>query len=336
MRAMILKSPAPIESRPLALADVPAPAPADGEVLVRVHVCGVCRTDLHTVEGDIALRRRPVIPGHQAVGTVEACGRGVEGVEIGRRVGVAWLHDTCGRCGFCAGGRENLCRDARFTGLDFDGGYAEYATARADYVYGLPEGFLTDEQAAPLLCAGIIGYRALRRSGLAPGGRLGIYGFGASAHVTIQVAKFRGCQIYVCTRGETHRQLARDLGADWVGDEAEPPPAALDAAILFAPAGNLVPPALKALREGGTLALAGIHLSDIPAMSYQEHLFHERTLTSVTANTRQDGRELLALAARIPIRTEVAIFPLEQANEALQNVKDSTMRGAGVLRIAEQ
>jgi len=342
MRAIILASQAPIESRPLAMADVATPTPAEGEVLIRVHVCGVCRTDLHTVEGDLALHRRPIIPGHQIVGTVEACGPGVRGIEIGRRVGAAWLHDTCGQCGSCAGGRENLCRKARFTGLDFDGGYAEFATARADYIYALPDG-CPDEQAAPLLCAGIIGYRALKRSGISParpgsrksGGRLGLYGFGASAHVTIQVAKFWGCKVYVSSRGEAHRQLARDLGADWVGDEAARPPEPLDAAILFAPAGELVLPAMEALDDGGTLAVAGIHLSDIPAMNYQRHLFRERTLTSVTANTREDGRELLALAAQIPIRTQVSIFPLDQANEALLAVKQSTMRGAGVLRIGE-
>jgi alcohol dehydrogenase, propanol-preferring len=332
MRAMILKSQAPIEQRPLVAADVARPEPGDGEVLIRVRACGVCRTDLHTVEGDLPLHRSPVIPGHQVVGTVESCGRGVSGVEVGRRVGVAWLHDTCGRCGCCTTGRENLCRDARFTGLDFDGGYAEFTTARADFVYALPDAF-PDEQAAPLLCSGIIGYRALRRSGVRPGGRLGIYGFGASAHVTIQVARFWGCSVYVSTRGEVHRQLARDLGAAWVGDESAQPPVRLDGAILFAPAGNLVLPAMEALEDGAALAVAGIYLSDIPAMNYEKHLFRERTLTSVTANTRQDGRELLALAAQIPIRTEVSLFPLAQANEALAMVKNSTMRGSGVLKI---
>ncbi len=324
MRAMVLEKPGRAESAPLALREVPRPEAGPGRILVRVSVCGACRTDLHTVEGELHLPRTPIIPGHQVVGTVEACGPGVAGFAPGDRVGVAWLHETCGRCRFCTNGRENLCPDARFTGLHHDGGYAEYLTAAADYVYRIPEGF-ADEQAAPLLCAGIVGYRSLKRSGIRPGGRLGIYGFGASAHVVMQVAQHWGCEVYVCSRGEVHRDLARRLGAAWVGEEADPPPAPLDAAVIFAPAGNLVLPALEALDKGGTLSLAGITLSDIPSLSYERHLFYEKTITSTTANTRQDGRELLDLAARIPIRTEVTVFPLEEANRGAAG--DQELRG---------
>jgi len=333
MRAMVLDAPAPVESEPLALRDVPAPRPAAGEVLVRVAVCGVCHTDLHTVEGDLPLRRRPVIPGHQVVGTVAARGEGVAEPAEGARVGVAWLRETCGRCRFCRQGRENLCPDARFTGLDADGGYAEHVVAPAAFVYAVPAGF-ADEQAAPLLCAGIIGYRALVRSGIRPGGRLGLYGFGASAHVTIQVARHWGCEVCVFSRDPAHLALARDLGAAWTGTAADRPPQPLDAAILFAPAGALVPPALEALDAGGTLALAGIHMSDIPPLAYDRHLYRERTLTSVTAATREDGRALLDLAARIPLRTETQTFPLTEANGVLGMVKRSEVRGAAVLRVA--
>jgi alcohol dehydrogenase, propanol-preferring len=333
MRAMVLDHPAPAESKPLALRDVPKPSPGAGQVLVRVSVCGACHTDLHTVEGELELPRLPVIPGHQVIGTVEACGPGVVDYRPGDRVGVAWLHETCGRCRFCREGRENLCGEARFTGLHVDGGYAEYLTAPADFIYRLPTGF-PDEQAAPLLCAGIVGYRALKRSGIQPGGRLGIYGFGASAHVVMQVARHWGCEVYVCSRGEVHRDLARRMGAAWVGEEAERPPEPLDGAVIFAPAGNLVPPALEGLGKGGTLSLAGITMSDLPAMTYAEHLFNEKTVTSTTANTRQDGHELLELATRIPIRTEVTTYPLEEANRVIEMIKRSQVRGAAVLRVS--
>jgi alcohol dehydrogenase, propanol-preferring len=334
MRAMIFSTPSPAETAPLALREVPRPEAGPGRVLIRVSVCGACHTDLHTVEGDLALPRLPLIPGHQVVGTVEACGSGVTAFAPGDRVGVAWLHETCGHCRFCTTGRENLCGDARFTGLHTDGGFAEYLTAPADYIYRMPEAF-PDEQAAPLLCAGIVGYRSLVRSGIRPGGRLGIYGFGASAHVIMQVARFWGCEVYVCSRGEVHRDLARALGAAWVGGEADRPPVPLDSAVIFAPAGNLVLPALEALDKGGTLSLAGIHMSDVPTMNYARHLFNEKTVTSTTANTRQDGRELLDLAARIPIRSEVTVYPLEEANRALVAIKRSEVRGAAVIRVRE-
>ena len=311
---------------------MPRPEAGPGHVLIRVSVCGACRTDLHTVEGEIALPRLPIVPGHQVVGSVEACGPAAAGFAPGDRVGVAWLRETCGHCRFCTSGRENLCGDARFTGLHYDGGYAEFVSAPAAYIYRIPEGF-ADEQAAPLLCAGIVGYRALKRSGIQPGERLGIYGFGASAHVVMQVARHWGCKVYVCSRGEVHRDLAHSMGAAWVGDEADRPPVPLAAAVIFAPAGNLVLPALEALDKGGCLSLAGITMSDIPTLSYERHLFYEKTITSTTANTREDGRELLALAAEIPIRTEVTAYPLEEANRVLLAIKRSEVRGAAVLRV---
>jgi alcohol dehydrogenase, propanol-preferring len=334
MRAMVLERPAPAETEPLALRDMPRPEAKGCNVLVRVSVCGACRTDLHTVEGELDLPHLPLIPGHQVVGTVEAVGSCAGGLAPGDRVGLAWLGHTCGHCRFCTTGRENLCGSAKFTGLHHDGGYAEFVSASAAYVYRIPDGF-GDEQAAPLLCAGIVGYRALKRSGIRPGGRLGIYGFGASAHVVMQVARHWGCKVYVCSRGAVHRDLARSMGAAWVGEEDERPPIPLDAAIIFAPAGNLVLPALEALDKGGRLSLAGITMSEIPTLSYERHLFHEKTVTSTTANTRQDGRELLALAAEIPIRTEVTTYPLEQANRVLLAIKDSEVRGAAVLRVSE-
>jgi propanol-preferring alcohol dehydrogenase len=332
MRALVLENPSPIEDRPLRLVDLPRPEAGRGQLLVRVHMCGVCHTDLHEAEGDIALPRRPIIPGHQIVGTVEGCGRGVRGFRLGERVGIAWLHQTCGRCGACRRQRENLCAEARFTGLHADGGYAEYTVVPAAFAYRLPERF-PDEQAAPLLCAGIIGFRAFGRSGARPGDRLGLYGFGASAHVTIQVARHRGCEVHVVTRRPEHQEHARRLGAAWVGGAGARPPAPLQAAIVFAPAGKLVPEVLEALAPGGTCALAGIHMTGIPPLDYARHLYLEKTLTSVTAATRRDGRDLLALAAAIPIRTDVETFPLEQANEVLARVKESAIRGAAVLRV---
>jgi alcohol dehydrogenase, propanol-preferring len=321
MRAMTVARPGPMETRPLRLVDLPTPEPGSGELRVRVTLCGVCRTDLHVVEGDLPTRREGVVPGHEIVGRVEAIGTGVTGWSLGERVGVAWLQGTCGACRFCRDGRENLCARGRFTGWEVDGGYAESAVVRADWAYRIPEAF-TDAEAAPLLCAGIIGYRALRVSGVRPGGRLGLYGFGGSAHIAIQIARRRGCEVFVFTRGERHRALARRLGAAWVGETDASPPARLDAAILFAPAGSIVPTALDALDRGGTLAVAGIHLSQIPPLDYDRHLFHEKTLRSVTANTRQDGLDLLREAAEIPIRTHTQSFPLEQANEALLALRD--------------
>lgn len=333
MRALRLGRPAPIETRPLALADRPPPEPGPGELRVRVEVCGVCRTDLHVVEGELAPRHPEVTPGHQVVGRVEKLGPGVAAPAPGARVGIAWLHRACGACRFCARGDENLCLAPCFTGWDVDGGYAELAVVPAAFAYELPEA-LAAEQAAPLLCAGIIGYRAFRRSGARPGARLGLWGFGASAHIAIQVARHAGCEVFVFSRAPLHGDLAAELGAAWVGGSFDAPPVALDAAILFAPAGELVPAALERLDRGGTLAVAGIHLSEIPPLDYQRHLFQERTLTSVTANTRADGRELLRLAAEIPIRTHVRRYPLEAANEALADLKHDRVRGAAVLAVA--
>lgn len=332
MQAMVLDAPADIAQEPLARRDLPRPEPGPRDILLRVSVCGVCRTDLHTVEADFPLPPAPLVPGHQVVGVVEAVGEKVAERAEGDRVGVAWLHSTCGRCRFCTSGRENLCPDARFTGLHADGGYAEFMTVPAAYAYEVPAG-VADEQAAPLLCAGIIGYRALVRSGIRPGGRLGLYGFGASAHVAIQVARHWGCEVSVFTRAEGHKDLARRLGAAWVGEAGETPPHPLDAGVIFAPAGDLVPPALEAVDHGGTVVLAGIHVTDIPAMTYEDHVFHEKVLTSVTAATRADGRAMMRLAAEAGVETEVETFPLAEANRVLQMVKNSEIGGAAVLRV---
>ena len=330
---MRLRAQAPVETRPLTLVEGAAPVPAAGEILVRVEACAVCRTDLHLIEGDLPLRRPGLVPGHQAVGTVAALGAGAERFRVGDRVGIAWLRYSCGRCRFCARSEENLCLEPRFTGWDADGGYAEQAVVPEAFAHALPPGPRARE-IAPLLCAGIIGYRAWKRSRVRPGGRLGLFGFGGSAHIAIQVARHFGCEVFVFSRGGEHRELARELGAAWVGESREPPPRPLDAAILFAPAGELVPPALEALDRGGTLAIAGIHLSEIPALDYARHLFQERAVQSVTANTREDARELLALAAAIPIRTATTPYPLEAANEALADLKHDRVRGAAVLEIA--
>jgi len=332
MNAMVLRQTADAGKSPLELEDLPAPEPGPGDVRVRVRVCGVCRTDLHIIEGDLPPAKRPVIPGHEVVGIVDRVGTGVQVIKEGDRVGIAWLRSTCGDCEFCRDHQENLCLQARFTGYHADGGYAEYAVAPAAFVYPIP-GVFTDEEAAPLLCAGIIGYRALRLSGVKPGQRLGLYGFGASAHITIQVARHWGCEVFVCSLREEHRALARELGARWVGGAAELPPEPLHGAIMFAPAGELVPPALRALRRGGTLAIAGIHLSPIPAIDYDHDLFGERVIRSVTANTKQDGLDLLRDAAAIPIRPHTQRFGLEDANAALQALKAGTIRGAGVLKV---
>lgn len=333
MRACQVVSQAPIETRPLELNEVPIPEPLPDEVLIRVHVCGICRTDLHVIEGDLPQKKKPVIPGHQVVGTVERRGSLATLHKPGDRVGVAWLHRTDGQCEFCRSGRENLCINALFTGWTVDGGYAEYIVAPQHFVYPIPEGF-RDEQAAPLLCAGIIGYRCLRVSGIVAGGRLGLYGFGAAAHVAIQVARHWGAEVYVCTRDERHQRLAGELGAVWVGGTIADPPEALDASIIFAPAGEIVPAALKALKAGGTLVLGGIHMSAIPPLDY-DLLWHERVVRSVANNTREDGLEFLREAAEIPIETSVQVFPLEQANDALNALKNDAIRGAGVLRVAE-
>jgi propanol-preferring alcohol dehydrogenase len=285
------------------------------------------------IEGDLPPHRRPVIPGHQVVGTIDRLGDGCQLLHLGQRIGIAWLRETDGTCKFCRDGRENLCPSARFTGYDADGGYAEYAVVREDFAYPIPDGF-SDVEAAPLLCAGIIGYRSLRRADPRPGCRLALYGFGSSAHLILQIARHRGYEIYVATRGEEHRQLARDLGAAWVGEKPSDLPTPVDSAIIFAPAGPLVPAALERLDRGGTLALAGIYMSEIPPLDYERHLFYERNVHSVTCNTRTDGHELLAEAAHMHLRPTTTTYPLEEANRALQDLKADRIQGTGVLRIS--
>ena len=328
---MVLESPRPAEQSPLEPRDLPVPVPAAGQVRVRIRCCGLCHTDLHTVEGDLGLHKRPVIPGHQIVGVVDALGSGATAFREGDRVGIPWLSSTCGRCFYCRHNLENLCEFARFTGWDVDGGYAEATVVGQDFAYPVPSAF-DDEHAAPLLCAGIIGYRSLRLSNAKPGERLGLYGFGASAHIVIQLARYLGCEVLVFTRSPEHRRLATELGASWTGASRDTPPQPLDSAIIFAPLGALVPDALRALRKGGTLALAGITMSELPAMDYSL-LYGERVERSVANSTRQDARELLDLAAQVPVRTEVQSYPLEDANRALQDLKASRIRGAGVLRV---
>lgn len=329
MKAMVLKEPRPVEQDPLEPVEVPLPEPGPDDVRLRIHACGVCHTDLHTVEGELALPRLPVVPGHQIVGSVESMGENVTRFCLGDRVGVTWLYSSCGVCDFCQRGLENLCDSARFTGLHADGGYAEYTVVPAAFAYPLPADF-PDAQAAPLLCAGVIGYRSLRLCEVQPGQRLGLYGFGASAHVTIQVARHWGCEVYVFTRSEDHRQHARDLGAVWVGGARDDPPAEMDSSITFAPAGWIVPEALRVLRKGGTLAINAIHMSPIPEMDYSL-IYGERTVRSVANLTRQDAEELLQLAAEIPIHTDVELYPLEEANRVLQRLKRAEVRGAAVL-----
>jgi len=334
MKACVLHQAAPIAQRPLVWGDVPTPVPGPGELLIRVHACGVCRTDLHVVEGELSGGRLPIIPGHQIVGTVQQVGPDVAGLSAGARVGVAWLGGTCGSCRYCRRGSENLCEKAVFTGYTRDGGYAEYAVALADFVYPLPEA-ISDEQAAPLLCAGIIGYRCLRQCGIDnwPDARLGLYGFGAAGHIAIQIARSRGAKVYVCTRDrERHQKLAEELGAVWVGGVEDRPPKMLDAAIIFAPAGEIVPLALQALDRGGRLVLGGIHMSPIPELRYED-LYWERLIRTVANNTRADGREFLAEAASVGVRTYVRTFPLAEANEALIALKHDAIRGAGVLLV---
>jgi alcohol dehydrogenase, propanol-preferring len=327
---MVLTRPAPVETAPLELRDVPVPDPAAHEIRVRVEACGVCRTDLHVVEAELPPLCEHIVPGHQVVGLVDACGTSVTRFTVGDRAGIAWLRSTCGVCRYCRAGNENLCPQARFTGYHEHGGYAEYAVVREEFAYAVPPA-LGAAEATPLLCAGIIGYRALRRAEMRPGCRLGMYGFGSSAHIAIQVARHLGCTVYVMTRDEKHQALARALGAAWAGPADAQPPERLDSAVLFAPVGHLVLPALEALDYGGTLAIAGIYLSDIPALNYERHLFHEKSVRSVTANTRADGEELLRIAAEIPIRPQTTSFPLEDANRALQQLKRDGLQGSGVL-----
>lgn len=332
MRAWILDQQRPAADGPLRFVEHPDPDPGPGEVRVQVHTCGVCRTDLHVAEGDLAVHRPHVVPGHEVVGVVDRLGSGVEGLRLGARVGIAWLRSTCGHCRFCRSGRENLCLTPRFTGWDDDGGYAEHAVVPQAWAHRLPDG-LDDEHAAPLLCAGIIGYRALERAAVPAGGRLGLYGFGASAHLTAQLALHRGATVHVLTRGEHARRLALELGAASAGAAADAPPEPLDAAILFAPAGELVLPALEALDRGGTLAIAGIHLSDVPTLDYQRHLFQERQVRSVTANTRADAAAFLLEAVEADLQVTTTPYPFEQADQALADLAADRVHGAAVLRV---
>ncbi len=324
--------PGPIDSRPLRRRRRPIPEPGPQEVRVAVRCCGVCRTDLHLAEGDLAPRRPGVVPGHEVVGTVEALGPGCRTLAVGDRVGIAWLGRTCGRCRFCRTGRENLCRSPQFTGWDVDGGYAPTAVVHEDYAYRIPDD-LDDVRAAPLLCAGIIGYRALRRTNCPPGGRLGIWGFGASAHLTAQLALGEQMTVHVRTRSSAAQELARQLGASSVGSSDDPVPEPLDGAILFAPSGDLVPVALSALDRGGILAVAGIYLTPVPALDYARHLFEERELRSVTANTRRDGRELLERAVALGIEVTVAPYPMAEADRALADLAHGRVTGAAVLTV---
>lgn len=331
MRAWRVRRPGPMHEHPLEFdARAAVPVPSAGELLVAVRACGVCRTDLHVAEGDLAVHRRGVTPGHEVVGEVVAMGAGAAGFAVGDRVGIAWLRHTCGQCSYCLRGEENLCPDSRYTGWDADGGYAEFAIVPADFAHRLPAGY-TDSELAPLLCAGIIGYRSLLRAQLPPGGRLGLYGFGGSAHITAQVALAQGAEVHVMTRGAEARELAMALGAASAQGAADPPPVPLDAAILFAPVGDLVLPALEALDRGGTLAIAGIHLSDIPPLNYQRHLFQEREIRSVTSNTRADAREFLDFAGRHRIEVTTPEYPLNEAERALTDLADGSIAGAAVL-----
>ncbi|MCL2586474.1 MAG: zinc-binding alcohol dehydrogenase family protein [Streptosporangiales bacterium] len=339
MRSWHVDEPGPVEAgRPLVRRDTPVPEPGPGELLLRVRACGVCRTDLHVTEGDLPVHRPGVTPGHEVVGEVVALGSGsgtaaagfAAGFATGDRAGAAWLRSTDGTCVYCRRGAENLCPGSRYTGWDSDGGYAEYLTVPAAFAHRLPDRY-SDAELAPLLCAGIIGYRALKRAELPEGGRLGIYGFGGSAHLAAQVALARGAELYVMTRGAKSRELARSLGAAYVGAPADPPPEPLDAAILFAPAGELVPPALAALDRGGTLAIAGIYLSDIPVLDYDRYLFQERQLRSVTSNTRQDAREFLDFAGQHHLSVTTHSYPLDAADTALADLKAGRFDGAAVL-----
>lgn len=332
MRAWIVDRPGPLSAMPMTLVEREAPEPGPGQVRVAVRCCGVCRTDLHLAEGDLPPRRRGVVPGHEVVGIVDALGEGASAFALGERIGVAWLGATDGTCRFCISDRENLCVSPTFTGWDVDGGYAAYCVADEAFAYRLPDD-IDDEAAAPLLCAGIIGYRALTLAEVRPGGRLGIYGFGGSAHLTAQVAIGLGLEVHVLTRGAANRRLALDLGCASAGGPDDEPPVRLDGAILFAPAGDLVPVALRALDRGGTLAVAGIWLSTIPPLDYDRELFFERRLRSVTANTRADGHDFLRIAARLGVRASTVAYPMSQADSALRDLANGAFSGAAVLHV---
>jgi alcohol dehydrogenase, propanol-preferring len=329
VKAVIIENNAGIMTSPLKLVDRNVPEPRAQEVLIKVSKCGICHTDLHVVEGDLKPKKMPVIPGHQVVGTIAEIGPGASEYKKGDRVGVAWLHAACGQCYYCNKDKENLCDDPRFTGYSVDGGFAEYIVAKERYTYRIPDNF-EDAQAAPLLCAGIIGYRSFRLSHIHTGEILGLYGFGASAHIVIQIARYHGCAVFVFSRSAEHRALAAKLGADWAGSSDDVPPEQLDASIIFAPIGSLYINALKVTKKGGTVASAGIHMSPIPQFPY-ELLYHERIMLSVANSTREDAIELLKLASAIPVRTSVELFPLHEANHALQLLKSGKINGAAVL-----
>ena len=332
MRAMLLQRPQPVDLAPLVAAEIKMPQPGPGQVRLKVLACGVCHTDLHIVEGHLSLPCLPTIPGHQIVGRVDAIGDGVSQHKAGDRLGVPWLYQTCQHCRYCRAGKENLCENIKFTGLHADGGFAEYMVVDARFAYPIPDIF-SDTEAAPLLCAGVVGYRSLRLSRVQPGQRLGLYGFGASAHIIIQIARHWQCEVFVFTRSEHHRDLARTLGATWAGGAGDDPGVRLDSCIIFAPAGWLVPEALRVLDKGGTLALGGIHMSPIPEMPY-DLLWHERTVQSVANSTRQDVIDFLDIAAEVQVQTQVELFSLEQANEALLRLKRSQINGAAVLQVS--
>lgn len=331
MKAMILESPKSIDEKPLVEKEVKTPEPESGQILIRISVCGACHTDLHTAEGELDLPKLPIIPGHEIIGNVEDRGLGATRFKEGDRVGVAWLNWACGECVYCRNDQENLCENARFTGLHADGGYAEYTVVDERFAYPIPDVF-SDLEAAPLMCAGVIGYRALRLSELKPGARLGLYGFGASAHIAIQIARHQNCRVFVFTRSENHRQLARELGAEWTGGAEDIPPEQLDSSVTFAPAGWIVPHALKHLRPGGTLAINAIYMSPIPELEYPL-IYKERTLRSVAHVARSDAEGFLPLAAEIPVKTEVEGFELQEANEVLKKMKESEIRGSAALKI---
>lgn len=332
MRAMVLTQQKPVSQSPLVLRDLDEPQPAPDEVRVKVSACAVCRTDIHIVEGDLAIHRTPVIPGHQIVGRIDQVGENITRFRVGQRIGIAWLRHVDGTCRFCRGGRENLCLGSRYTGYDADGGYAEYAVAPQDFAYELPEGF-DDEHVAPLLCGGLIGYRALERAAVPERGRLLLVGFGSSAHIVIQIALHRGYEVHVVTRSESHIRLAKELGAAWAGGDFRDLPGKVDSAILFAPSGKLVPPTLEALDRGGVCSIAGIHLSDVPGMNYDRHLYQERELRSVTSNTREDARALFAEAGAAGLQLQTSAYQLQEANRALTDMKQSKSDGTPVLLI---
>jgi propanol-preferring alcohol dehydrogenase len=327
---MVLRETGPIDSSPLKYEDVPDPEPGPQQIRVKVKCCAICRTDLHVIEGDLPQHKLPMIPGHQIVGVVDRIGRGCGHVKIGQRVGIAWLRSACGKCEYCRSGKENLCESTMFTGYDKEGGFAEYALVRYDFAYSIPRK-IDDVVAAPLLCAGIIGYRSLDRANVFDGCRLLLIGFGSSAHLVVQLAKQRGCEIYVVSRGEGHQRLAREMGATWVGSSCDELPEPVDSAIIFAPVGELYRDALNHLKRGGTVVSAGIHMSPIPELDYHDHLFYERDVRTVTCNTRDDGVKLLKEAAKTGLTPHVTTYPLAETNRALQDLKHDRINGTGVI-----